>query len=82
MAIKEVSAERYNQMLEILPPAIWLTNRYLVGEPSSHRRCKITKTTCPTYAAFFFAFGRYFESDPMTVSEFRAFKDNDLPLPK
>jgi hypothetical protein len=36
----------------------------------------------PTYAAFFFAFGRYFESDPMTTAEFRAFKDDDLPVPK
>jgi hypothetical protein len=79
MAIKEVSAERYNEALEILPPALWLANRFLLGEPASHRKCKITKKTMPTYSAFFFAFGRYYESDPMTVAEFRAFKEKDLP---
>jgi hypothetical protein len=79
--IKECSAERYNEMLEIFPPALWLANRFLVGEPADHRRCKLTKKVMPTYSAFFFAFGRYFESDPMTTAEFCAFKDEDLPLP-
>jgi hypothetical protein len=68
-------------MLEILPPALWLANRFLVGEPADHRRCKLTKKVMPTYSAFFFAYGRYFESHPMTMPEFRAFKDDDLPLP-
>jgi hypothetical protein len=81
MAIKEVTAERYNAMLEILPPHLWLANRFLVGDPADHRRCTITKKVMPTYSAFFFAFGRYFESDPMTTAEFRAFKDDDLPVP-
>jgi hypothetical protein len=27
----------------------------------------------PTYGAFFFACGRFFESDPLTVPEFRDF---------
>jgi hypothetical protein len=79
MMIKECSAERYDEMLGILPPALWLANRFLVGEPADHRRCKITKKVLPTYAAFFFAYGRYYESDPMTVPEFRAFKVEDLP---
>ncbi len=81
MGIKECSAERYDEMLSILPPALWLGNRFLVGEPASHRRCTITKKTVPVYSAFFFAFGKYYESDPMSIAEFRAFKDNDLPLP-
>jgi len=55
MMIKECSAERYDEMLGILPPALWLANRFLVGEPADHRRCKITKKVLPTYAAFFFA---------------------------
>jgi hypothetical protein len=79
MMIKECSAERYDEMLGILPPALWLANRFLVGEPADHRRCKITKKVLPTYSAFFFAYGRYYESDPMTVPEFRAFKVEDLP---
>jgi hypothetical protein len=77
--MKECTAERYDEMLGILPPALWLANRFLVGEPADHRRCKITKKVLPTYAAFFFAYGKYYESEPMTVPEFRAFKVEDLP---
>jgi hypothetical protein len=82
MPIKEIDERRYNEALEILPPALWLANRFLLGEPADHRRCAITKKVMPTYSAFFFAYGRYFESDPMTMAEFRAFKDEDLPAPK
>ena len=35
----------------------------------------------PAYAAFFNAFGRSYESAPMTESEFRQVNVNDLPLP-
>jgi hypothetical protein len=77
--IKEITAERYNEALEILPPALWLANRFLMGEPADHRRCTIMKKVLPTYSAFFFAYGKYYEGDPMTVPEFRAFKVDDLP---
>jgi hypothetical protein len=77
--IREISAERYNESLELLPPALWLANRFLMGEPADHRRCTITKKVLPTYSAFFFAYGKFYESDPMTVPEFRAFKVEDLP---
>ena len=77
--IREITAKRYNEALEILPPALWLANRFLMGEPADHRRCTITKKVLPTYAAFFFAYGKFYESDPMTVPEFRAFKVEDLP---
>lgn len=77
--IKEITAERYNEALEILPPALWLANRFLMDEPADHRRCAITKKVLPTYSAFFFAYGKYYESDPMTVPEFRAFKVENLP---
>jgi hypothetical protein len=82
MAIKECSEERYDEMLSVLPPAIWLSYGFLVGEPSSHRKCKVTGYIAPTYAAFFNAFGRYFEGDDMTSAEFKAFDINDLPVPK
>jgi hypothetical protein len=42
-----------------------------MGEPADHRRCKIAKMF-PTY---------YYESDPMTVEEFKTFDIKDLPLP-
>jgi hypothetical protein len=77
--IKECSAERYDQMLSVLPPTLWLANRFLVGEPADHRRCKITNKVLPTYSAFFFAYGKFYESDPMTMPEFRAFKNEELP---
>ena len=33
----------------------------------------------PTYTAFFNAFGKFYEGDPMTVKEFEAFKVENLP---
>ena len=57
-------------------------NRFLMGEAADHRKCKVTGRTATTDSAFFAAFGRYFESDPMTVAEFKAFSNDDLPLPK
>jgi hypothetical protein len=82
MAIKECTPERYNQMLEVLPPEVWLGKGFLVGEPTTHRRCKITSFILPSYAAFFSAYRRYYEGDDMTIPEFKAFDIKDLPLPK
>jgi hypothetical protein len=79
MAIKECTEERYDEMLGILPPALWVGKGFLVGEPYDHRKCKITGKIAPTYAAFFNAFGRYFEGDALTVAEFVNFDVNDLP---
>jgi hypothetical protein len=56
MAIKECSEERYDTMLGILPPHLWIGKGFLVGEPHDHRECKIAGHTAPTYAAFFNAF--------------------------
>jgi hypothetical protein len=81
MTIKECTEERYDEMLGILPPALWLSYGFLVGEPSTHRKCKVKGNVMPTYAAFFYAFGRFFEGDDMTVSEFMRFDVNNLPLP-
>jgi hypothetical protein len=77
--VKECSSERYFERLYVLPPAVWLGKGFLVGEPHDHRRCKITNQVMPTYAAFFNAFGKFYEGDPMTVKEFEAFKVEDLP---
>jgi hypothetical protein len=81
MAWKEITEKQYNDALEVLPPALWLANRFLMGEPSDHRRCKVTKNFMPVYAAFVFAFGRYYEGSPMTAEEFKKFDVNDLPNP-
>jgi hypothetical protein len=82
VAIKEIDEARYNEALEILPPALWLANRFFMGEAADYRRCEVTGKTATTYSAFFAAFGRYCESDPTTVAEFKSFDVNDLPLPK
>ena len=51
----------------------------MVGEPHDHRKCKITGKITPTFAAFFAAFGRYCEVNPMIVVEFVHFDVKDLP---
>lgn len=81
MPWKEITEQRYTEALEILPPALLLAKGFLMGEASSHRRCKVTKRVAPTFSAFVFASGRYYEGDPMTFAEFRAFKVEDSPLP-
>jgi hypothetical protein len=63
---KRVTKERYWEMLEILPPAVWLNGGFLVGEPWRHN-----DEGLPMYAAFTTRNGRYYEhSEPMTVSDF------------
>jgi hypothetical protein len=80
---KECTEERYDEMLGILPPAHWTGKGFLVGEPSSHRKCKVTGEFPPTYAAFIFAFRRFCEStEAMTIPEFDTYDVNDLPLPE
>lgn len=78
MPINEVSEERYDEMLGILPPALHLGYGFLVGEPSSHRRCTVTGQIAPDFAAFFSHKGKFYESDPLTFAEFRAFDVNTL----
>lgn len=81
MAIKECTEERYDEMLGILPPALWVGKGFLVGERYDHRKCKITGKVSPTCSAFFHAFGRFFEGDPLTVAELVNFDIKDLPSP-
>jgi hypothetical protein len=42
MPWKEVDEARYDEMLGVLPPALWLAKGFLVGEPYDHRLCTIT----------------------------------------
>jgi hypothetical protein len=74
---KEVSEKRYNEALGVVPP-IWIGNGFLLGEPHDHRLCTVTNKIKPTYAAFIYAFGKYWEGDPMTINEFQLFDANDL----
>jgi hypothetical protein len=82
MSIKECTEARYSEMLEVLRPELRLSYSFLVGEPTSHRKCEVTGRVLPTYAAFLNGFGNYYEGDDMTIPEFRKFNRNDLPAPK
>jgi hypothetical protein len=54
---------------------------FLFGEGHDQRECKVTGKVMPTYKAFVYAFGRFYEGDPMTIPEFRKLDLNTLPLP-
>ncbi len=70
---KSVTEERFMEMLEVLPPAVWIPKGFLVGEPYDHRPCKVSGTFAPTFSAFFEIGNEHFAADEaMTVKEFRA----------
>ena len=74
-AWKEVTQGRYDEMLEMLPPAIQTGNGFLFGEATRHRDCEVTRQFRAAYAAFVARDGRYFESEtPLTVPEFQNLK--------
>jgi len=76
---KEVDEARYDEMLGVLPPALWIGKGFLVGEPFDHRRCKATGRLAASYAAFIRHRGKYYESEEaMTVAEFKAFDPGTL----
>jgi hypothetical protein len=73
MKWKEVSEERYTEMLEILPPLCWTDKGFLVGEPWRHKKCSVTGwDNLPAFAPFLKFRGKYYEGDePLTIHEFR-----------
>jgi hypothetical protein len=63
---KRVSEQRYVEMLEVLPPAVFFHDGFLVGEPWDHNAQGF-----PRYQAFVKHNGRHYEYiEPMTVREF------------
>jgi hypothetical protein len=66
---QECSAERYDEMLGVLPPERMSGWGFLVGEPSSHRRCKITGDVRADYAAFQRVEGRCYAGPNLTIPE-------------
>lgn len=79
---KEIDQKRYDEILAMIPPSFWLGYGFLFGEAASQRACTVTGKVEPTYEAFVYAFGRFYEGDPMTIGEFRNLDLNALPLPK
>jgi hypothetical protein len=65
----ETTEERYNEMLEVLPPAFYGNQGFLVGEPWDHH----ATTGQPRYQAFRCVAGKYYVSSrAMTRAEFKA----------
>jgi hypothetical protein len=78
-AFKEVDEARYDEMLGVLPPALWTAKGFLVGEPFDHRQCKATGHLAASYAAFICYRGKFYETaEAMTAAEFRAFDPSTL----
>jgi hypothetical protein len=69
---KEITAERYADMLDVMPPAVHRHHGFLVGEAWTHRVCEVTGQSRAAYAAFVRTDdGRHFEAlEPMTPAEF------------
>ena len=81
ISFKEVDEARYDEMLGVLPPALWIDKGFLVGEPFDHRRCKTTGHFTASFAAFIRYRGKYYESEEaMTVDEFKAFDPVSLTV--
>ncbi|MET4190616.1 MULTISPECIES: hypothetical protein [unclassified Bradyrhizobium] len=68
----EVTPEKYDEMLGMLPPAIQTGFGFLVGEASSHRECREIGRVLATYAAYIYTHGKYYAcKEALTVHEFR-----------
>jgi hypothetical protein len=75
MAWKLTTETKYDEMLEILPPALWTGLGFLVGEPLDH-----DADGRPRFEAFIKVGGRFYVGTaPMTVKAFRSLKAEDLP---
>ena len=61
--------ETFYEMLEVLPPAAWENDAFLVGEPFDHD----AETGDPRYSAYRRRPGEQYEtgSRPMTIQEFK-----------
>lgn len=76
---KAITASRYDDLLEVLPPALMAHNGFLMGDPMIHRICRITGTLAPAYLAYLSLRGQCYEAfEPYTVEEFRALTPWDI----
>lgn len=74
-ALRPCTAERYHDMLEVLPPVAWVSAGFLVGEPYDHRPCGVMGDIRPSWSVFVDARrpgGQHYEgSHALTVPEWR-----------
>jgi hypothetical protein len=67
-----VDEERFDYMLEVLPPEVMTGLGFLVGEPNDHVWCKVTGRLAPNYQPFAKVGEKFYEAvECMTVPEFR-----------
>mgnify|MGYP003385847688 CR=1 FL=1 len=76
---KPITASRYDDRLEVLPPALMAHNGFLMGDPMIHRICRITGTLAPAYLAYLSLRGQCYEAlEPYTVDEFRTLTPSEI----
>lgn len=65
--------------MEVLPPALWLSKGFLVGEPSDHATCTVTNQVRARYPALVQVNDKYYTcSRPMSVPEFKKLELTDV----
>jgi hypothetical protein len=79
---KPCSEEDFNDKFEVLPPIGMSRSGFLVGEPWSHRTCRVTGRYLPTYQAMVKRNGRCFQScEGITLPEWRELDIASLRVP-
>jgi len=77
MTWTEITKAEYTAALECLPPAVWLSYGFLLGEPETLVFGR------PVYAPYLHIGGRYYAgARSMSAQEFRKLNIADLQLPK
>jgi hypothetical protein len=75
----EVSEERFDDMLGVLPPEIMTGLGFLVGEPSDHVICGVTGRLAANYQPFAHIGEKFYGADRcMTVAEFKRLTAQDV----
>jgi len=70
---KPVTQDRYDEMLNVLPPLRWNSLGFLVGEAYSERTCTETARPRQTFTALAKVGGQHFEAlEALTVPEWLA----------
>lgn len=70
---EKITAERYREMLEVLPPARWIGGSFLVGEAMSHDDDGQAR-----YAYYFRRGDQHFHGPDLTIAEFEAKHDEPI----
>jgi hypothetical protein len=70
----KTTEDKYQEMLEILPPAAWTSLGFLVGEPWDHNAEGYAR-----YEAYAEVNGKYLVSTkPMTIGEFKKLNTSSI----